>query len=128
MKAEAGETNPYAERDIGAIRELNTKAHLWFAASVPGAIGLIQQLTSGVLAENFIHHRMEPNESILLGLGFALWWVPFELSEYAISHMKEKIRSHLAYSGETESPISYSPIIRGVNTVMKIAHDRTPLP
>jgi len=126
---------PYAERDIKVIEKHNRATHLWFAASVPGAIWAIDQLTRGGSLEKLAHaiqtnttQSIPPLETLTVTLAVAAWFIPFELSEASLAKMKQSIRDYFSRSGEAESPIPYSPIIRGVNAVMKIAHDRTPLP
>lgn len=122
-----------SESDLEKINKLHRDIHLWFFVSVPGFIWLATSLINEVGSGRFNQVvsaiaqgrpvTSEPSAFLLTyAIPFTTWWVPFEIAESCMSKLKQRLRSF------DNLPIRYTPVDKIVNGIMKIAHDRSPLP
>jgi len=121
------------ERDLREIHRYHDRVHQFFYLCIPGALWCIEQLTIGGVGEKIAHvistHGV-PNtvNTIPLAIALGLWGLPFEASEYSMAGLKQHIRDYRERSGDMKLPITYTWVDNTVNTIMKFAHDRSPLP
>lgn len=122
-----------SEDDLEKINRLHRDVHSWFFVSAPGFIWLMTNLINevnsgrfGQMVSSVARGGPVTNDPLTFLLAypipFAAWWVPFEIAELRMSKLKSRLRS------SNSIHIKYTSIDRFVNGVMKIAHDRTPLP
>lgn len=122
------------ERDLQIINGYHECVQKFFYASVPGAIWTLYQLTLGGLGEKLINSlqtnvaQVTPSEMIFLAVSFAVWLYPFEYAEQNMVRLKQSVRDYRIRSGDENLPITYTPVDYIVNTVMKFAFEKSPMP
>lgn len=119
------------EQDIKEILSTRKKVLEFFLLSIPGALWLTEKLVVEGYAEKIYHiaHGDALDANLIpLVLAFVLWLIPFELAEKNMSDLKQHIRDYMTRSGETLSPIQFTPVEKFVNIAMIPLFDKSPLP
>jgi hypothetical protein len=121
------------ERDLHEIHKYHDRVQQYFYLCVPGALWFIEQLTIGGMGEKIAHvvnTHAAPNtiNTLPLAIALGLWALPFEAAESNMAGLKESIRNYREKSGDMTLPVKYTWVDNTVNTIMKFAHDRSPLP
>ncbi len=122
------------DRYLADINRYHERVQNFFYASVPGALGVLYYLTLGGVGERMINSvqtnisQVKSGEMIPLAIAFGLWALPFELAEHNMTKLKQSLRDYKVNSENRPLPIRYTLVDYFVNTVMKIAFDKSPMP
>lgn len=128
-----------AESELRAKIERDHKfSNFFFWMSTPGLISTIYSLSNEIISGRFTNlvnsivndGKTDSNEHSIMvryALPVVIFLVPFESSELLMERMKKSLRIYLQVPDRI-NPIKYNFADYAVNKIMKIAHDRSPLP